>query len=438
MSSAIENTSASGLLSAALSRALGERLEEPEWLAEIRARGAAVAAALPAPIPSAERPWKYYDPSDLRLDSYTPGVGATQRGTADEIRGRYGIDGEYAAVLVQQNSETVANWGENEAAVVDFRSADEKQLEVIRKHYGTVVPVDRNKFTGMHYGFQRGAVLVDVPANAEIRRPIRIVRNFEQGGQFAAPHTLVVTGENSRVSIIEDFRSSEEDILVVPAVELVPGPGSEIRHTTLHRWGSETTVLSEQRTVTERDSAIISLSLATGGKVVKSHLESSLVGRGSSSELFGLFLGDEGEHINFFTLQDHIGPDTRSDLLFKAALKGQARAVYYGLTRVGLGAKNADANQVNRNLLLSKTARADSDPVLEILTNDVIRVSHGATAGPVDEEQLYYLQTRGIPHAEAEALLVRAFLGQVLDRIPDDALREELTNALEAKLEREA
>ena len=118
----------------------------------------------------------------------------------------------------------------------------------------------------------------------------------------------------------------------------------------------------------------------------------------------------------------------------KAALDDSSRAVYYGLTRVGLGARNADANQENRALLLSKKARADSDPVLEILTNDVIRVAHGATAGPVDEEQLYYLESRGIPRTAAEDLLVRAFLGQVLDRVPDDGLREQLETIVEAKL----
>jgi Fe-S cluster assembly protein SufD len=117
-------------------------------------------------------------------------------------------------------------------------------------------------------------------------------------------------------------------------------------------------------------------------------------------------------------------------------LQDQSRAVYYGLTRVGLGAKNADANQVNRNLLLSKAAKADSDPVLEILTNDVIRVSHGATAGPVDEEQLYYLETRGIPRPKAEDLLIWGFLGQVLDRVPNEELREELSEVLQEKLGR--
>jgi Fe-S cluster assembly protein SufD len=169
--------------------------------------------------------------------------------------------------------------------------------------------------------------------------------------------------------------------------------------------------------------------------VVKSHIESSLTGRGSSSELYGLNVGNGSEHCDIYTIQDHIGPDTRSDLLLKSALKGESRAVYYGLTRVGLGARNADANQENRNLLLSDSAKADSDPVLEILTNDVIRVSHGATAGPVDEEQLYYLETRGIARDDAEALLVRGYLGEVLDRVPDDSLREELAEAIEQKLE---
>jgi Fe-S cluster assembly protein SufD len=108
--------------------------------------------------------------------------------------------------------------------------------------------------------------------------------------------------------------------------------------------------------------------------------------------------------------------------------------VYYGLTRVGLGAKNADASQENRNLLLSRTARADSDPVLEILTSNVIRASHGATAGPVEEDQLFYLQTRGIPRSEAEAMLVWAFLEEVVSRVPNEGARALLLSLLEAKV----
>ena len=300
---------------------------------------------------------------------------------------------------------------------------------MIGDRLATAVPAERSKLTALHYAFERGGILVHTAPDAEISAPVRIVRSYE-GRQLAAPHTLIVTAPNSRVSVIEEYRSSADDMIVLPAVEILPGPGSEVRYTALHRWGDTTRVFAEQRTVTERDAALISLSVVTGGQVVKSHIESSLIGRGSSSELLGLGVGEGRGHADFYTVQDHIAPDTRSDLLFKSALREESRAVYYGLTRVGLEARNADANQENRNLLLSKRAKADSDPVLEILTNNVIRVSHGATAGPVDEEQLFYLEARGLPHDVAERLLVGGFLSQVADRIPDAALRAEISAEL--------
>jgi Fe-S cluster assembly protein SufD len=412
------------------SAALGKRLGDSPAVAKLRARAARAATTMEMPTP-VQRPWKYLDVSLLKLDAYRPGLDAPQDAAAITPEG----DGKYAGLLVQKNSETVlAQAGEPGLQIVDFAAANDSQRSLIDKHLGQAVPFDRSKFTALHYAFLRGGVLVNVEANAEIAHPVRIDRALLDAGQLATPHTLIVTGANSRVVVIEDFRSTGEDIAVIPVVEIVPGPGSEVRYTALHQWGRATRVFSEQRTVTQRDAAVVSLSLVTGGSVVKSHIESSLAGQGSSSELFGLFVGDDRQHVDFYTLQDHIGPNTRSDLLYKSAMTGSSRSVYYGLTRVGLGAKNADANQVDRNLLLSRTAKADSDPVLEILTNDVIRVSHGATAGPVDEEQLFYLQTRGLTHQAAEALLVRGFLNQVLDRVPDEALREELTIAIEAKL----
>jgi Fe-S cluster assembly protein SufD len=274
-----------------------------------------------------------------------------------------------------------------------------------------------------------------VPANSEVSEPVRIKRTYS-GSQFAAPHTLIVTGANSRVTIVQEYFSSDDEMVVTPAVEIIPGPGSEIRLYSLHRWGAKTQVFEHQRFLAKADGAELqSLNIVLGGQVVKSHLESSLIGRGTASELLGIGYGKGQTHSDFYTVQDHIGPDTRSDLLVKSALTDEARAVYYGLTRVGLGAKNADANQENRNLLLSKTAKADSDPVLEILTNDVIRVSHGATAGPVDQEQLFYMQARGIPHGEAESMLVTAFLEAVLGPVPNETLRQELSDLLEEALD---
>ncbi|MGH2610403.1 MAG: Fe-S cluster assembly protein SufD [Tepidiformaceae bacterium] len=427
MSSAVEKLPGSGRLDVSASKALGERLSDFEAMAALRAAAAKLAVAMEMPR-QVERPWKYLDVSTLSLDGYAPGVDA-QGGDAPIV------NGASVAALAQVNSETLsAVTRDPGVTVVDFADADDRQKGVIARHLGKVVVANKNKFTALHYAFLRGGVLVELAHDVEAKEPVRIVREYRAEKQLATPHTLIVAGANSRVHVIEDYRSGEGDMVAVPAVEIVPGPGAEVRYTVLHRWGANTKVFGEQRTITERDSAVVSLSVATGGRVVKSHITSSLEGRGSSSELFGLIVGDGREHIDFYTLQDHIGPDTRSDLLFKSALNGESRSVYYGMTRIGLGAQNADANQEDRNLLLSPMAKADSDPVLEILTNNIIRAAHGATAGPVDEDQLFYLESRGIPHEQAEDMLVHAFLGQVLDRVPDEALREELAVALDAKL----
>ena len=403
-------------------------------MAALRAEAAGIATLRSWPDSYKERPWKYHDVSRLEIAEYVPALDAVDRAVV--APGSCPVTGEHSVALVQQNGETVFTEESPKGLdVVTFEANSDARLQaIIDEGLGSLIDAGRSKFTALHYAFQRGGVLVHTAANAEIAEPVRIVRDFVTDKQFAAPHTLIVTGANSRVTVVEELRSGAGDILIVPAVEVIPGPGSTVRYVVLYRCGPNTKVYAEEVMASARDSAYTGMHVAASGRVIKGHIESQLTGRGSSSELFGLTLGGGREHMDFFTIQDHIGPDTRSDLLFKAALKGRSRSVYYGLTRVGLEAKNADANQENRNLILSDTAKADSDPVLEILTSDVIRVSHGATAGPVDEEQLYYLQTRGLDPAAAEGLLVRAFLGEVLDRLPGEALHTELADAVEAKL----
>lgn len=389
----------------AVSRELGAQLGDPEWLARLRGEAARLADELDWPDSYQSRPWKYYDARGIDL-------------------ARYPAEQDEAIAVEAPDGVTVTTLGFAEGATA----------ERLAGALGTAVAPGIDRFTALHYALLREAVIVDVPANAEPASPVRIRRTLG-GQQFAAPHTVIVTGPNSRVTVVEEYSSDGADILAVPAAEVIPGPGSEVRYYVVHRWGPATRSFGYQRMLgAERDAAFQNLQLVLSGRVVKGQMESSLVARGTGSELLGLAYGRGEEYVDFYTLQDHIGPDTRSDLLYKAALRDSARSVYYGLTRVGLGAKNADANQENRNLLLSKTARADSDPVLEILTSNVIRASHGATAGPVDEEQLFYLQTRGIPRPAAEAMLVWAFLEEVVSRVPDAALREELLGLLEAKV----
>ncbi len=390
-----------------MSVALGNTVADAPWLAALRGNAASAADRMAMPDSRRERPWKYLDVSNLRPESFGTSGAEHIEITADAAQ----------------------------ATVVEFKAATGATAAAVEKSLGSAVIPGINRLTALHYALLRGGVVAHVPANSEVSEPVRIKRTFA-GSQFAAPHTLIVTGANSRVTIVQEYFSSDDEMVVTPVVEIIPGPGSVIRLYSVHRWGPKTQVFENQRFLAESDGAELqSLNIVLGGQVVKSHLESSLIGRGTASELLGLGYGKGRTHSDFYTVQDHIGPDTRSDLLVKSALTDEARAVYYGLTRVGLGAKNADANQENRNLLLSKTAKADSDPVLEILTNDVIRVSHGATAGPVDQEQLFYMQARGIPYGEAESMLVTAFLEAVLGRVPNETLRQELSDLVEEALD---
>ena len=400
------STTASALTPEA-SRALGEALGDGTAVAAPRASGAAALDTATMPSPALDRPWKYVDPAALDLDGFAPP----------------GADG---------GSFTAEGAGADGLTLTAFSNAHEGALDRL----GEAVAVGGNRLTALHYAFLRGGVLVETKANAEIAEPVRLTREFTDAGALATPHTLIVAGANSRLTLIEEYRSSDEPIAVLPAIELLVGPGAVVSYTSLHRWGARTRVFAEQRALTERDADVRSLSLVTGGRLVKSHITSSLEGRGSSSEIYGISVGAGAEHTDFYTVQDHVAEDTRSDLLIKSALGEQSRAVYYGLTKVGLGARRADANQENRNLLLSRAAKADSDPVLEILTNDVTRVSHGATAGPVDEEELFYIQSRGLTREGAVGLLVRGFLGEPLDRSGHaEGVRGELSALVEAKLQ---
>lgn len=384
------------------SRRAGEG--DPAWLAPLRANAANLASELDWPNSRAERPWKYYDITGIGLTPDTPV--ATEEVTVEGL-----TDGA-----------TVTGLGDSGA-----------EADAASRVFGSVVAPATDRLTALHYAFVNGSVAVHVPANAELG-VIRVNRKATGSG-LTAPHTLIVTGANSRVTIVEEFSSDDDDLVALPVVEVIPGPSAEVRYYAVHNWGANTRVFLNQRFAgTNRDAQFQNLQLVLGGAVIKGHLESSLIERGTASELLGLAYGVGKEHADFYTLQDHVGPDTRSDLVYKSALTDEAHSVYYGLTRVGLGAKNADAAQENRNLLLSKTAQAESDPVLEILTADIIRASHGATAGPVEQEQLFYLQARGIPYKEAEAMLVRAFLEEVFGRVSDLDLRDELTERLEAKL----
>jgi Fe-S cluster assembly protein SufD len=221
--------------------------------------------------------------------------------------------------------------------------------------------------------------------------------------------------------------------------ELYVGPGARVRYINTQDLGRHIYDLRRQTALLDRDSRLEWLTVTLGGKLSRSSQHTVLRGSGAEAMVTGLYLPDGKQHVAFDTLQDHVATSCTSDLLYQGALLGRSRAVYEGTIRAWPGAQKTNAYQSNRNLLLSPKARADSLPQLEIEAND-LRCTHGATVSQVDQDQVFYLQSRGIPRPEAVRLIVEGFFQPTLDRLPEslEGLRDRLTGAIADKLSRSA
>jgi Fe-S cluster assembly protein SufD len=206
-----------------------------------------------------------------------------------------------------------------------------------------------------------------------------------------------------------------------------------VRFVDVQEWGPGVQDFVTMRAHLERNASFQATLLGLGGALTKTRLDVLLDQEGSSAELLGLFFGDGDQQFEYDTRQDHIAPHTSSDLLFKAALAGRAKLAWNGVVDVRKTASQASANQTSRALLLSDHASASPTPILEISAYDVLRCSHGASVGPVDEEQIFYLQSRGIRPEEARHMLVEGFFAEVLERVPSEHLRERVWRVLQAK-----
>jgi Fe-S cluster assembly protein SufD len=219
----------------------------------------------------------------------------------------------------------------------------------------------------------------------------------------------------------------------VPVVELQVADAAHLRHLAVQDLGPEVWQVGYAVSRIGRDASMTSATVVLGGDYARVRTDSRLEGQGGSANLLAVYFGDRGQMHDFRTLQDHSAPRTTSDLLFKGAVEDRAQSVYSGLIRVRKGAAGTNAFQTNRNLVLTEGAHADSVPNLEIEENDV-RCSHASAVGPIDEDQRYYLESRGVPTAVAERLIVLGFFDEILDRTPVPGLRGLLRGAVADKL----
>ena len=289
--------------------------------------------------------------------------------------------------------------------------------------------------------FLADAVLIDVPAGLVVPDPILVVHwcaPEEKAGVASAflPRTCVRVGEGAHVSVVEVYAgpAGATRSLVVPVTELSAGDNASLSYVSLQILNDAAWFIARLAARGGADSVIRTFTVGLGGDYDRVRSDVSVDGRGARSEILSTYLGNGSQVHDIRTLQDHVAPRTNSELLCQGAVAGTSRSVYSGLIRVHRGAVRSDARQTNHNLVLDEGAHADSVPNLDILENDV-KCSHASTVGPIDEDQRYYIESRGVAPDVAEGLIVQGFFDDIVDRGPIPAVTPLLKREVHARLD---
>jgi Fe-S cluster assembly protein SufD len=350
----------------------------------------------------------------------------------DELLGGQVLFGSNKAITVDLDSD-LKNKG---VVFTDFRNIQQENPELFSRLLGRIVGQKTDKFVALANALVGPSVILYVPKNVAIERPFSSLFWAQGKGIVHSSHVIVYLEEGARVTFVHESSSpfdENEQSMHTGVIEVYVGPQAKLNFVELQSFGSNMWNFSHERIVVDRDGEVDWIFGALGSRLTKNHSDLNLIGQGSTGKMSGFYFAANDQHLNHDTHQNHLAPNTTSDLLFKGALLGESRSIWQGMIYVAPNASKTDGYQSNRNLILSPKARADSIPGLEILTDD-IRCTHGATVGKIDQDQTFYLESRGIPRNDAEKLLVEGFFDPIMQRIPFDGVKKRFQNAIEEKM----
>lgn len=420
-----------------------EQEDAPSWFQAQRVQGWRDFASLPNPSRK-DQAWRFSNVDALNLAPYH--LAAPEENERAEIVERSKALDRRAGRLVFANEHLLQRDALPEALRregVIFQPLERALLEheeLVREHF-MVQPASLGsaKFAALHRAFVRAGAFVYVPRGVELEAPIEIFHWLTDEQSAVFPHLLLVAEDMAKVTVIEHFCSftPEAQGFACGVNDLIARPGSQVKYVCLQQWNENVTAIQINTTTVARDASALSLNLNLGGAYSRFESLSRLMGEGARSDLLAIAVGNRQQEFDARTLQDHASPHTTSDLLYKNAVAGRSRTTFGGLIRVEPKAHFTDAYQTVRNLLLSDEAEANSMPGLEILADNV-KCSHGATSGQINEEELFYLLSRGIPPILAQKLVVAGFLQEVIARISDKQIGDHLRVAIDRKFEGDA
>jgi len=419
-------------------RSISEGLQEPAWMIDRRLDAWHGYQSLPMPT-LADEAWRRTDLRGLP-------IGQVQRRPADEAE----IPSDLLQPLVAethgallllrpgQPAERVDGATPRDQGVVflEWAAAARQHADLIRASLGTLVADREGKFSALAASMASDGVVLIVPPGVQVRTPLHSILWAPGGHALFASRLLVVVGEGASVTYVHETASpTESDGSAIHAgiVELAVGDGAQLRFVELQNWGGHVWNFTHEKARVGRDGNLEWIFGAVGSRLTKNFSRIDLVGEGAQGRMSGFYFTDGVQHLDHDTQQNHLAPHTTSDLLYKGALLGQSRSVWRGMIYVAPGAQKTDGYQANRNIVLSRQARADSIPGLEILADDV-RCTHGATVGQLEEEPVFYLMSRGLPRHEAERLVVDGFFDPIMQRIPFEGVRDRFKRMISAKM----
>jgi Fe-S cluster assembly protein SufD len=318
----------------------------------------------------------------------------------------------------------------------DLHHAQKENPEILSKVLKASKTYTDDKFAALAAAFGSNGVLLYIPKNVRVEKPLHSLIWTSGEGNLHAFQVFVFLEENSSATYVHESASAENQQgqnLHAALMDIKVGPNSKLNFVELQSLGSQDWNFTHENVSVERDAEVDWIFGALGSHLTKNFSDLILVGQGSTGKMSGFFFTNGHQHLDHDTQQNHLAPNTTSDLLFKGALLGESRSVWQGMIYVAENASKTDGYQANRNLVLSEKARADSIPGLEILTDDV-RCTHGATVGKLDTDQVFYLESRGIPRKDAEKLIVEGFFDPIMQRIPFEGVRRRFQNAIEQKM----
>jgi Fe-S cluster assembly protein SufD len=393
----------------------------PSWLSDLRATALAEFGNSSPPTDE-EEIWRYSRINDVDLSSYAATASTASRPALGDTP-----DGAAVVDIVDGHIVSISG-GELDGATVQslVDHADGAEL------YGATRG-DADTIGLLHDANLADAVVIDVPRGKHVANLVVIDTWADADGGLTCPHTIIRAAAGSSVTVLERRRSGDANQLVIPVVEIDAAPDARVGYLVVQELGRNTISLEAHTSQAGQQAHVVSSVAAFGGSYARTRADFRLIGRGASGDLLSAYFGDGDQMLDFRTFQEHAAPDTTSTLLFKGAVTGKAQSVYSGLIRVSEDAPGTNAFQTNRNLKLSDDAWAYSVPNLEIEQNQV-SCSHASTVGEIDEDQRFYLESRGVPTTIAEQLLVSGFFAEVIGQMPVDSVKAELQSTIDAAL----